>query len=338
MKSTYKEAGVDIEAGYEVMRKAREAARLTRIKGVVGNIGAFGGCFQIDKDKVLVSGTDGVGTKLKIAFDMGKHDTIGIDLVAMNADDVVTCGAKPLFFLDYIGCHKVDAKVLGEVLLGIAEGCKQAGCALIGGETAELSDMYKEQEYDLAGFAVGIVDKKDLINGSTIKEGDVILGLASSGLHSNGYTLARNVFFKKAKLNVNSRIHGLKKSLGEELLTPTRIYAKSILNLTKRIKVKGIAHITGGGLPENAARVLPKGLRAVIDSSKWKPNRIFKLLQEHGGIENDEMFKAFNMGIGMVLVVSEKDVKRATKNLENSGEKVYQIGKIIKGRAGVEIL
>lgn len=338
MKTTYKEAGVDIEAGYEVMRRAKAAARSTRIPGVLGDIGAFGGCFQIDSDKVLVSGTDGVGTKLKLAFDMGKHDTVGIDLVAMNADDVVTTGAKPLFFLDYIGCHKVDPKILGEVLIGIAEGCRQAGCALIGGETAELSDMYKINEYDLAGFAVGIVDKKDLIDGSKVKEGDVILGLASSGLHSNGYTLARNIFFNIAKLTVKSKVSGLKKTLGEELLTPTRIYTKSILNLVKKVKVNGIAHITGGGLPENTARVLPKGSRAVIESSKWTPNHIFKLLAQYGSIEPQEMFKAFNMGIGMIIVVSEKDVKKAIANLKKSGEKVFQIGKIVKGRNGVEIL
>ncbi len=337
MKTTYKESGVNIEAGYEVMRRAREAAKSTRIPGVLGDIGLFGGCFEVG-NKVLVSGTDGVGTKLKIAFEMNKHDTIGIDLVAMNADDVVTCGAKPLFFLDYIGCHKVDPKVLGEVLLGIAEGCKLAGCALIGGETAELTDMYMKDEYDLAGFAVGIVDKKDLINGSKVKSGDIILGLASSGLHSNGYTLARNVLLKQAKLKLDSKLPGLKNSLGEELLTPTRIYAKSILSLIKKVKVKAIAHITGGGLPENAARVLPKGLRAVINSSKWKPNQIFKLLAEYGAIEPPEMFKAFNMGIGMIIVVSAKDVKKAIAALKNSGEKVFEIGKIVSGRHGVEIL
>ena len=331
-KTTYKNSGVNIEAGYEVMKRAKKAAKLTRIPGVIGDIGLFGGCFAINKNQVLVSGTDGVGTKLKLAFDMGIHNTVGIDLVAMNADDVVTCGAKPLFFLDYIGCHKVDPKVLGEVLIGIAKGCKIAGCALIGGETAELSDMYKENEYDLAGFSVGVVDRKKLIDGSKIKSGDIVLGLASSGLHSNGYTLARNVFFYKAKLSLDTKLSGLKKSLGEELLTPTRIYSKSILSLTDKVSVKGIAHITGGGLNENMSRLLPKGLQISVDSSAWKPLTIFKYLQEYGDIEYSEMFKAFNMGIGMTVIVSPKDVDKSIAILKKSGEKVYKIGVVEKGK------
>lgn len=337
-KTTYKDSGVNIEAGYEVMKKAKLAAKMTRIPGVIGDIGLFGGCFAIDKDKVLVSGTDGVGTKLKLAFDLGIHNTVGIDLVAMNVDDVVTCGAKPLFFLDYIGCNKVDPKVLGEVLLGIAKGCRLAGCALIGGETAELSDMYKKNEYDLAGFAVGVVDKKNLIDGSGVKEKDVIIGLASSGLHSNGYTLARNVFFKKAKLKPSQKIKGLSKSIGEELLTPTKIYAKSIIALLKKVKVKGIAHITGGGLPENVERVLPKGLKAVIRKSSWPKGRIFSLLKEYGKIEDSEMYKAFNMGIGMILVVSKKDLKKATEALISLKEKHFIIGTIEKGNKEVELI
>ncbi|MBI5701885.1 phosphoribosylformylglycinamidine cyclo-ligase [Candidatus Saganbacteria bacterium] len=335
---TYKNSGVNIESGYEVMNRAKKAARLTRIPGVIGDIGLFGGCFQINKNQVLVSGTDGVGTKLKLAFDMGRHDTVGIDLVAMNADDVVTCGAKPLFFLDYIGCHKVDPKILGEVLLGIAEGCKQAGCALIGGETAELSDMYKAGEYDLAGFAVGVVDKKNLIDGSKVKEGDVILGLGSSGLHSNGFTLARNIVFNIAKLKVNSKVEGLSRSIGEELLTPTRIYARSLLKLLDKVKVRAIAHITGGGLPENVARVVPKGLSAQIERSSWKPNPIFKVLQKLGDVSDNEMLKAFNMGIGMIVVVAKKDAKKASIILSKSGEKVFVIGRIKNGKDKVEIL
>lgn len=337
MKVSYKKAGVNIEAGYKVMERAKRLARQTRIPGVLGDIGLFGGCFQINKDQVLVSGTDGVGTKLKLAFQMNKHDTLGIDLVAMNADDVVTCGARPIFFLDYIGCEKVDPRILGEVLKGIARGCKLAGCALIGGETAELSDMYKAGEYDLAGFAVGIVSKKDLIDGSKIKTGDVILGLASTGLHSNGYTLARNVFFKKSKLTVKSRLPGLKKTLGEELLTPTRIYARSIINLMQKVKIKGIAHVTGGGLPENVARILPRGLKAVIFKNTWKPQVIFRLLQQRGGISEKEMFTAFNMGIGMVVVVAKKDVKQAIVLLKNMHEVVYQIGCVKNGK-GVELV
>ena len=336
-KTTYKDSGVNIEAGYDVMNKAKLAAKKTRIPGVIGDIGLFGGCFAINKDQVLVSGTDGVGTKLKLAFDLGIHDTVGIDLVAMNADDVVTTGAKPLFFLDYIGCHKVDPKVLGEVLTGIAEGCQLAGCALIGGETAELSDMYKENEYDLAGFAVGVVDRKKLIDGKKIKAGDIVLGLGSSGLHSNGYTLARNIFFKTAKLSMKTKLKGLKKGLGEELLTPTRIYAKSILSLVNKIDVHGIAHITGGGLPENTARLLPKGLQITIDKFSWTPAPIFQHLQVYGDVDEAEMYKAFNMGIGMVLIVAKKDIAKSIAILQKSGEEVYQIGIVEKGTYGVVI-
>jgi len=335
--TTYEQSGVNIEAGYEVVKRVRKLARSTFIPGVVSDIGFFGGCFAIDKKNILVSGVDGVGTKLKLAFMMNKHDTVGIDLVAMNVDDVVCCGAKPLFFLDYIGCHKINPDVMEQILTGIAKGCKLAGCALIGGETAELSDLYTEDEYDLAGFAVGLVLKKKIIDGSKIKTGDVIIGLASSGLHSNGYTLARKVFFTDAGLSVDENLKGLDKSLGEELLTPTRIYTKSILSLIKKVKVKGIAHITGGGLPENAARLLPKGTKAVIDRFSWKPPAIFGLLQLYGKISKDEMFKSFNMGVGMVVVVSKKDANKAIKVLESCGEKVYQIGEINKGKQQVEI-
>lgn len=336
-KLTYKGSGVNIEAGYKVMNQAKKSAKSTRIPGVIGNIGLFGACFAINKDQVLVSGTDGVGTKLKLAFDLGIHDTVGIDLVAMNVDDVVTCGARPLFFLDYIGCHKVDPKILGKVLIGIAKGCKMAGCALIGGETAELSDMYKENEYDLAGFAVGVVDRKKLIDGKKIKAGDIVLGLESSGLHSNGYTFARNIFFNVAKLSIDAKLAGLKKSLGEELLSPTRIYTKSILNLVDKIDVHGIAHITGGGLPENIARLLPKGLQVLINKSSWKPGLIFRYLKNYGNVNESEMYKAFNMGIGMAIIVSPKDIKKSMAILKKSGEKVHQIGTVEKGDQGVII-
>ena len=334
---TYKQAGVDIQAGYEVVKRARRLAKSTYIKGVFSEIGLFGGCFALDNNKVLVSATDGVGTKLKLAFLMGKHDTVGIDLVAMNADDVVTCGARPLFFLDYIGCHKVDPKLLEKVLVGVAKGCKLAGCALIGGETAELTDIYKPKEYDLAGFCVGIVDKKDIIDPSKIKVGDKIIGLASSGLHSNGYTLARKVLFQGSKLSVNDKLRGLNVSIGEELLKPTRIYSKSILSLLKKVKPKGIAHITGGGLPENIGRILPKGCRAFIDRFTWTPQPIFQLIQMHGRVSKDEMFKTFNMGIGMALVVKKADVSKTLKALKTLKEKAYIIGEIRKGKRGVEI-
>ncbi len=337
MKSvSYKDSGVDIDAGYEVVRRVKRLAKSTNIKGVLGEIGLFGGCFEIDKkgykNPVLVSGTDGVGTKVKIAFDMNKHDTVGIDLVAMNADDVACLGAKPLFFLDYIACNKVDPDIIEELLKGMAEGCRQAGCALIGGETAEMSDLYGKGEYDLAGFAVGIVDKKKIINGSGVKSGDDIIGLPSSGLHSNGYTLARKVLFDVAGLNVNSKVDGLDVTVGEALLEPTIIYSKTILKVIDKIKVKAIAHITGGGLPENVARVLPKGTKAVFDSSSWKAPKIFDVIKRYGNIGDAEMFKAFNMGIGMVLVVDKKDSAKAAKL---AGGLV--IGEIQKGGREVEI-
>ena len=337
MKSiTYEQSGVDIEAGYEVIKRVKKLAKTTNIKGVLGEIGLFGGCFEIDKKNykapVLVSGTDGVGTKVKIAFDMNKHDTVGIDLVAMNADDVACLGARPLFFLDYIACNKVVPDIIEQILKGMAEGCRQAGCALIGGETAEMSDLYGKGEYDLAGFAVGIVDKKNIINGKNIKIGDMIIGLPSSGLHSNGYTLARKVLFGSAGFDINSHVSGLSVSIGEALLEPTIIYAKTIQKVIDKIKIKGIAHITGGGLPENVGRILPKGTRAVIDSSAWKTPKIFSVIKERGNIADNEMFKAFNMGIGMTMVADRKDAHAAAKL-----SKGIIIGEIKEGSGEVEI-
>jgi len=335
--ATYKKSGVDIEAGYEVVKRIKKLAKTTNIKGVLGEIGLFGGCFEIDKKKyknpVLVSGTDGVGTKVKIAFEMNKHDTVGIDLVAMNADDVACLGAKPLFFLDYIACNKIKPDIIGKILKGIAEGCRQAGCALVGGETAEMSDLYRKGEYDLAGFAVGIVAKKKIINGSKIKAGDVLIGLPSSGLHSNGYTLARKVLFDIAKLKVKSRVKGLNVTIGEALLKPTVIYSKTILKVISKINVKAIAHITGGGLPENVGRVLPKVTKAEVYSASWKIPKIFDVIKECGNIPDAEMFKAFNMGIGMVLVVDKKDAARVVKL-----SKGVVIGKIKPGSGQVEII
>ncbi len=336
MSLSYKDTGVDIEAGYEVVRRVRKLARSTFVKGVLGEIGLFGGCFEMDRkirNPVLVAGTDGVGTKVKIAFDMNRHDTVGIDLVAMNADDVVCLGAKPLFFLDYIACNKIEPDVIEEVLKGMAEGCRQAGCALIGGETAEMSDLYAQGEYDLAGFAVGVVDKKRIINGSSVKIGDKLIGLPSSGLHSNGYTLARKIVFGLAGLKVDSKVNGLSRTIGEELLTPTRIYSKTVLKVIEKVNVKGIAHITGGGLPENVARILPKGAKAVFERSRWDVPPIFKALQRLGKTDDQEMFKAFNMGVGMVLVVDKKDAARAAKL---SGGEV--IGEVRPGSQEVEII
>jgi len=336
MAISYKDSGVDIDAGYEVVRRVKKLAKSTFIKGVLGEIGLFGGCFEIGKgykNPVLVSGTDGVGTKIKIAFDMNRHDTVGIDLVAMNADDVVCLGAKPLFFLDYIACNRIEPDIIEKLLEGMTEGCRQAGCALIGGETAEMSDLYGKGEYDLAGFAVGVVDKKNIINGSTVKIGDALIGLPSSGLHSNGYTLARKVVFDVAGLKADSKVEGLSRSIGEELLTPTKIYSKTILKVIDKVNVKAIAHITGGGLPENVARVLPKGSKAVFKRSSWDTPSIFRVLKKLGGIEDAEMFKAFNMGIGMVMVVDKKDAARASRL---AGGTV--IGGIAKGAQEVEIV
>lgn len=325
---TYKQAGVDVGAGGEVVR---------RIKKLAPGIGFFSGFFPLGKD-YLVAAADGVGTKLKVAVMMNRHDTVGIDLVAMNVDDVVAAGAKPLFFLDYIACQKVHPPQIEKIIKGILAGCKLAGCELLGGETAELPDMYQPGEYDLAGFAVGLVEKKKVVNGSKIKKGDRIIGLASSGLHSNGYTLARKILFEHAKLDPKEYIEDLGKTLGEELLTPTKIYTPTILALIKRYKIKGIAHITGGGIPENLARITPKKAQAVIDLHSWSIPPIFKLIQKLGKVSHDEMYKTFNMGIGMILVVEAGDVSKVLNFLAKQKEKAYLIGEIEKGKGEVIII
>jgi len=325
---TYKQAGVDIEAGYEVVR---------RIKKIAKGIGLFGGLYPLGKN-YLVGATDGVGTKLKLAFMMNKHTTIGIDLVAMNVDDVVAMGAKPLFFLDYIACHKVEPNLIEKIIKGIVEGCKISAVDLVGGETAELSDMYQKGEYDLAGFAVGVVEKDKLINGARIREGDRIIGLASSGLHSNGYTLARKVIFEEAKLIPKDKLDDFDKPIGEELMTPTRIYAPLILELIKRYKIKGIAHVTGGGIPENLGRVLPQKRQAVIELNSWPIPRIFRLIQKLGKVDHEEMYKTFNMGIGMILVVDAKDANRLLQYLAKKKEKAFLIGEISRGNREVIII
>lgn len=312
----YKQSGVDIDAGNYAVQLIKPLVKSTNIKGVLGGIGQFGGCFAIDSKNVLVSSTDGVGTKLKLAFQLNQHDTIGIDLVAMSVNDVVCQGARPLFFLDYIGCNKVKPKTIQKVVAGIASGCKQAGSALIGGEIAELGDLYKKGEYDLAGFAVGQVSKKNIIDGKKIKPGDKIIGLASSGLHSNGFSLARKALKDK--------------KYAKQMLTPTRIYVKSILKLTNKVQVNGIAHITGGGLFENIERLLKKGLKVQIDKSSWKVPEIFNLIQEKGEVKEKEMFRTFNMGIGMAVIVKDKDVQKTIRILKSCGEKVYLIGEIWK--------
>ncbi|MFH1361295.1 MAG: phosphoribosylformylglycinamidine cyclo-ligase [bacterium] len=325
---TYKNAGVDIDAGNEVVQ---------RIKKYAKGIGFFSGFYSLGKN-FLVGAADGVGTKLKIAFAMNRHDTVGIDLVAMNVNDVIATGAAPLFFLDYIGCQKVSPAQIDKIVKGMARGCQSAGCQLLGGETAELSDMYLPGEYDLAGFVVGLVDKKKVINGSKIRPGDCIIGLGSSGLHSNGFTLARKVLFEEKHLNPKEYIDDFKGRLGEELLTPTKIYVKPILKLIKQFDVRGIAHITGGGIPENLARILPKRTKAVIEMSSWPIHQIFKIIKRLGKIEQNEMYKTFNMGIGMMVVVPEKQASSAMAFLKKQGEKPYLIGIVEKGKREVIII
>ncbi len=336
----YKMSGVDIVAGNKAVEMMKKYVRSTCRSEVLGDVGGFSGLFSLDINKypepVLVSGTDGVGTKLKIAFMTDKHDTIGIDLVAMCVNDILTSGAEPLFFLDYLATGKLIPEKVSSIVKGIAEGCKQAGCALIGGETAEMPGFYNQDEYDLAGFAVGVVNKNNIIGGRNIKEGDMLLGLGSSGLHSNGYSLVRKIFFDKHNFTVDKTISRLGKTLGEELLTPTKIYVKSILTLLDKLEIKGMAHITGGGLLENIPRCLPEGVGAEIDSQNWQPQEIFTLLQELGEVSKEEMYRVFNMGIGFVVVVSSKDAEKAVEILPEIGEKVFVLGSVVSGK-GVSI-
>ncbi len=338
-KLTYKAAGVDVEAGYEAVRLMKQHTKRTMIPGVLGDLGSFGGFFDLEKynckNPVLVSGTDGVGTKLEIAFMTGKHDTIGIDCVAMCVNDVACHGAKPLFFLDYIGTGKLQPEVAADVVKGICDGCIEAGCALIGGETAEMPGFYKEGEYDLAGFTVGIVDKSAVINGSGVKEGDALIGIASSGIHSNGYSLVRKLFFELNSFDINTSFDELDNILGEELLKPTKIYVKTIQALMEKHKLNGIAHITGGGFIENIPRTIPAGLKAEIKLGSWDILPIFKLMQRLGNIEEKEMLNTFNMGIGLVLAVDASEAEGIIGTLEKLGEKAYIIGNVVKGEGGI---
>jgi len=339
MAITYKEAGVDIDAGDLFVQKIKPFVKSTLRPEVLTDIGGFGGLFALKKYKnpVLVSGTDGVGTKLKIAFLMNRHDTVGIDLVAMCVNDIVVQGAEPLFFLDYFATGKLKPEEHSGIVKGIADGCKQAGCALIGGETAEMPSFYGEDEYDLAGFAVGVVEKKNIIDGSRIKTGDQLIGLASSGLHSNGYSLVRKVLLEKSGYGVDDTLTELGNgTLGEVLLTPTKIYAKTIKALMKDFDIRGMAHITGGGITENTPRMLPKGAQALIRKKTWDIPPIFKLLRKKSGVDDAEMYRAFNMGIGMVIVVPKKQMEAVIKKAEKLGEKAYPIGEIVKGRQGVK--
>ncbi|NLY42676.1 MAG: phosphoribosylformylglycinamidine cyclo-ligase [Clostridiaceae bacterium] len=344
MNSAYKAAGVDVEAGYEAVRRMKEHVSKTFIPGVLSDIGGFGGLFELDIRKysnpVLVSGTDGVGTKLKIAFIMDKHDTVGQDCVAMCVNDIVCSGAKPLFFLDYIAVGKNKPKKVAEIVKGVADGCLQAGCALIGGETAEMPGFYPEGEYDLAGFAVGIVEKDEIIDGSCTKKGDVLIGLASSGIHSNGYSLVRKLFnlngYEDEK-KLERYVESLGRTVGEELLTPTRIYVKPVLELMKKVPVHAIAHITGGGFIENIPRMLPENLCARVQKGTWDILPIFSILQSLGNISERDMFNTFNMGIGMVLAVESGQADTAVKILKDSGQTAYIIGEVTEGSNGVEI-
>ena len=329
---TYKDAGVDIDAGNQFVNMIKPLVKATSRPEVLTDIGGFGGLFSLNSSKykrpTLVAATDGVGTKLKLAFMMDKHDTVGIDLVAMCVNDVIVQGAEPLFFLDYLATGKLAPEAAVEVVRGIAEGCKQAGCALLGGETAEMPGMYTGGEYDLAGFTVGVVDNDKIIDGSSITKGDQIIGIASSGLHSNGYSLARKIFLDEMKLDLRSTPNDLGQPLGEALLTPTLIYVKSILNLIRDFSIKGIAHITGGGLLENLPRVLPQHCKAIIDRDSWEKPAIFEMLREGGNIPQDEMFRTFNYGIGMTLIVPPNEVEDIVGRLAGLGERAYLIGEI----------
>ena len=332
----YAKAGVDITAGYKSVELIKKHIAKTNIKGVISSIGGFGGLFELDlkgiKKPILVSGTDGVGTKLKIAFSMNKHDTIGIDCVAMCVNDIICVGAKPLIFLDYIACGKNYPEKISEIVKGIAKGCVQSNCALIGGETAEMPDFYAKDEYDLAGYSTGIVDKSKIINNSLIKKGDIIIALSSSGIHSNGFSLVRKIL-NINNSNKNNVVKELgKKSIGEILLTPTKIYVKPILKLLKKIKVKGISHITGGGFYENIPRCIPNGLCAEIEKNKIKILPIFKYIQRIGNIEERDMFNTFNMGVGMCIIVSKKDAEKTIEILSSCKEDAYIIGKIIENK------
>lgn len=343
MSESYRNAGVDVEAGYEAVKLMRSDVKKTFIDGVMSDIGGFGGLFSIDKDKydepVLVSGTDGVGTKLKMAFIADRHDTVGIDAVAMCVNDVVCSGAKPLFFLDYVAVGKNIPSKVASIVKGVADGCVQAGCALIGGETAEMPGFYPEDEYDLAGFTVGIVDKKNIIDGTKLAPGDALIGIASAGVHSNGFSLVRKVFGVNSHPETLSQyVDSLGDTLLNTLLTPTRIYVKSALKLIEECDVRAISHITGGGFYENIPRMLPESMKAVIKKNSFPVLPIFKLIAETGAIPERDMFNTFNMGIGMIAAVPAAEAEKAVKVLESMGERAYVIGSVEEGANGVELI
>ncbi len=338
----YKKAGVDIEAGYKSVELMKEHVKKTMRPEVLGGLGGFAGAFDLSgiknmEEPVLLSGTDGCGTKVKLAFVMDKHDTIGIDAVAMCVNDIACSGGEPLFFLDYIACGKNYPEKIASIVSGVAEGCLQSECALVGGETAEHPGLMPENDYDLAGFAVGVVDKKDIIDGSTIKSGDTLIGIASSGVHSNGFSLVRKVF-EMTKESLDTYYDELGKTLGEALIEPTRIYVKALKNVKNAgVRIKGCSHITGGGFFENVPRMLPENVRAVIKKDSYPLPALFDLIQKNGNIEEHMMYNTFNMGLGMVIAVNPKDVETTMKAIEEAGDKCYVVGNIVEGDKGVDL-
>jgi len=333
MSEAYKQAGVNIEAGYEAVSRMKSHVARTARPGLMSGIGGFGGLFDLSalnvKEPVLVSGTDGVGTKLKLAFALNRHDTIGIDAVAMCVNDIITQGAEPLFFLDYIATSSIDPAQIEDIIKGVSEGCVQSGCALAGGETAEMPGLYQDGEYDIAGFAVGVVEKQNMVTGENITEGDVLVGIASSGVHSNGFSLIRKIV---ADLPLDKVYFG-DTPLGNALLTPTKIYVKPILHALKHVTIKGMAHITGGGFIENIPRMLPAGIAAVVKQGTWEMPDIFPFLQQQGGLDWNEMYNIFNMGVGMVLAVSAAEAQKLIDTLEGQGEKAFVIGSVVENSA-----
>lgn len=329
----YKEAGVDLDKANALVERIKPLVRSTFRSGVITDIGGFGGLYSFNcrelKSPVLVSSTDGVGTKLKVAFWANRHNTVGIDLVAMSVNDIVVQGARPLFFLDYLAMGRIDLDMVEQIIGGIAAGCKEAGCSLIGGETAEMPDFYRENEYDLAGFAVGLVDNNEIIDGSTVHVGNQIIGLASSGLHSNGYSLVRRIVMERLKLEPDTYIQELGRTIGEELLEPTRLYVDPVLKIIRRFRIAGMAHITGGGFWDNLPRILPKPCQALIYEGSWETPPIFRFLQEQGNISKDEMYHVFNNGIGYCMVVDQKQTPEIIQLLNGMGYKAFRIGEIV---------
>jgi len=341
MPIDYKASGVDVDAANKEVDLLKDIVKKTYTKGVLSELGGFSGLFELDvneyKNPVLVSGTDGVGTKLKLAFMMDKHDTVGIDCVAMCANDILCQGAKPLFFLDYIATGKLIPEKMAQIVSGVAKGCLDSTCALIGGETAEMPGFYSNGEYDIAGFCVGVVDKQKIITGENIKPGDIILGLPSSGVHSNGFSLIRKLFFEDNKYKVDDYIEEFGKTLGEELLTPTRIYVKEVLDLLKNYEIKAMSHITGGGFYENIPRMLKDGLRAAVDMCEFDTPAVFQYIQKLGEIDFKEMYRTFNMGIGLVMVLDKEIANNIISQYESRSEKIYIVGEIIVGERGIDL-